>query len=146
MNEKKKRSAPLRFLRGFYASTVRVIQLAEAAHNHIGIFYDEKMNKRIMHQFKNSSDAKKDREDRQVANPELYAEKKTEDYRGFEFGLESDGEKEEREELGRTRTELTPSQNIAFICRDVLQLRAKLTGSDNNEETGEKRWLDLVIG
>lgn len=96
MNAKTKRSPSLRFLRRFYASIATPIQLAEAAHNHIGIFYDEKMNKRIMHQFKNSPIVKKDQQEVQVVNPELTAAKKIQDYRGFEFGLETYSEKEER--------------------------------------------------
>lgn len=110
--------------------------MAEAAHNHIGIFYDEKMNKRIMHQFKNSGTAKKGHEEVQVANPELSAEKKRQDYRGFEFGLEADSDKEEREELERVEIEAVPSLNVALICRDVSQLRARLAGSGNNDATG----------
>lgn len=72
----------------------------------------------------------------QVVNPELSAEKKRQDYRGFEFGLETDSEKEERWELEKVGIELAPSLNVALICWDVSQLRARLTGSGNNDASG----------
>lgn len=88
-----------------------------------------------MHQFKNSANAHKDQINVQVANPELSAEKKRQDYRGFEFGLESDSEKEEREELERVEIELAPSQGVALICMDVSQLMGRLTGSGKRDAT-----------
>lgn len=65
--------------------------MAEAAHDHMGVFYDERTNRKIMTHLRSPQPAPLE-----VHNPEQ-AERTKQEYRGFEFGLESEAEREERE-------------------------------------------------
>jgi hypothetical protein len=60
----------------------------------MGIFYDERTNRKVMthlHPHKTQTPTP------ELHNPELSAEKRRKQYSGFDFGLESEADREERE-------------------------------------------------
>jgi len=70
-----------------------IIQLAEASQNRTGIFYDEKINKKVMNHVKDKRSKLLLESSTSVSNPESSAEKKKDSFLGFDFSLEIQADK-----------------------------------------------------